>query len=83
MTQRRHFLQSSAALAAASIGLPARAAWPDQPLKIVVPFPPGGSFDGPARLLATLEAGGAATFGGLSALGGEIWRLRPAPPRRS
>src|SRR6187402_2228756 len=52
MTQRRHFLQSSAAIAAATLGLPAWAAWPDQPLKIIVPFPPGGTSDVIARLIS-------------------------------
>src|SRR6188768_4302273 len=52
MTQRRHFLQSSAAIAAASLGLPAWAAWPDQPLKIIIPFPAGGTSDVIARLIS-------------------------------
>jgi len=52
MTQRRHFLQSTAALAVAGLALPARAAWPEQPLKIIVPFPPGGTSDVIARLIS-------------------------------
>ena len=52
MTQRRHFLQSTAAIAATSLGLPAFAAWPDKPLKIIVPFPPGGTSDVIARLIS-------------------------------
>ncbi|MDB5857695.1 MAG: tripartite tricarboxylate transporter substrate binding protein [Ramlibacter sp.] len=50
--QRRSFLHSGAALAAA-IGAPAlAAAWPSRPLKIIIPFAPGGTSDTIARLIA-------------------------------
>jgi len=49
--QRRRFIQTTAG-SAALLSLPAlAAAWPNQPLKIIVPFPPGGTSDVIARLI--------------------------------
>jgi tripartite-type tricarboxylate transporter receptor subunit TctC len=48
---RRHVLQILAA-GAASVSLPALAAWPDKPIKIVVTFPAGGASDIVARVMA-------------------------------
>ena len=48
---RRTALQWAAA-GAAALALPAYANWPDKAIKIVVTFPPGGSSDVVARLMA-------------------------------
>jgi tripartite-type tricarboxylate transporter receptor subunit TctC len=46
------FLAVTAALLALAAGFPAAAAWPDKPIRFVVPWPAGGSSDAAARLVA-------------------------------
>jgi tripartite-type tricarboxylate transporter receptor subunit TctC len=54
MPTRRSFIVSAAALAGLShIGVRAQTgAWPNRPIKLIVPFPPGGGNDTMARLLS-------------------------------
>lgn len=48
--QRRHLLSLAAAGFAAPAVVRAQGAWPDKPIRMIVPWPPGGSTDTIARL---------------------------------
>jgi len=50
MTSRRTILAAAAALAGLRAA-PALAAWPDRPIRVIVPFAAGGNADTIARLL--------------------------------
>jgi tripartite-type tricarboxylate transporter receptor subunit TctC len=49
--RRRHLLSSTLAGLAAPAVLRAQGVWPDRPVRLIVPFPPGGSTDTIARIL--------------------------------
>jgi tripartite-type tricarboxylate transporter receptor subunit TctC len=54
MTRRRQFIAGTAGaiLAHAAWPLHAQSAWPARPIRLIVPFPPGGLIDNMARLLS-------------------------------
>src|SRR4051794_4653755 len=80
MLRRRPFVASAAALTAGS-SLHAQDAWPSKPLKIISPFPAGGTSDVMARMIAeplTRELGQQVIVENVGGAGGTIGTLRAA-----
>ena len=51
MTTRQYLLRFTLVFGAILASMAAHAAWPEKPIKIIVPFPPGGAMDSIARTL--------------------------------
>ncbi len=79
--QRRHLLAAAATLAAAPHTAWAEDAWPSKPVKIISPFPAGGTSDIMARMLAeplSREFGVQFIVENIGGAGGTIGTLRAA-----
>lgn len=83
--KRRHLAALAASSAALATARPARAAWPERPVTMIVAFPPGGGTDVAARTLARFlerELGQSVVVLNRGGAGGEIgWaEMARAPP---
>jgi len=84
--QRRTWIAAAATVLAASpfMSTPTWAqAWPARPIKLVVPFPPGGLIDNMARLVApklALELGQPIVIDNKPGAGGNLGALRVQRP---
>jgi tripartite-type tricarboxylate transporter receptor subunit TctC len=60
MIRRRHLLAAASALAASPLAAPAiaQAPWPNRPIRLVVPYPPGGASDIAGRMQADVLSAG-------------------------
>ena len=79
--QRRHLIAAAATLAAAPYAARAQDAWPSKPVKIICPFPAGGTSDIMARMLAeplSREFGQQFIVENIGGAGGTIGTLRAA-----
>ena len=78
---RRTFIGAAASLASLPITARAQDAWPNKPLKIISPFPAGGTSDVMARLVAeplTKELGQQVIVENVGGAGGTVGTLRAA-----
>ena len=81
MLRRSIIAAAAGATAAASLPLRAQDAWPTKPVKIICPFPAGGTSDVMARMIAeplTKEFGQQVIVENIGGAGGTIGTLRAA-----
>ena len=78
--RRRHILGMSAAGLFAPSVLRAQGMWPERPIRMIVPFPPGGSTDTIARILQPSSRRRSAPVVVENRGGGPAPSARPRPP---
>jgi len=84
MTRMFHWFARALAIGLVAVAGVAHAAWPDRPIKLVIPFPPGGPTDTLGRQLGQALSGALDVSvvvenkaGGNSAIGSELVARAP------